>query len=335
MPRAPKKPPRRGSFEDKLARIGALADAPPQAALPELRRFLTDASGYLTGDAAAVTAKLGLRELIPDLAAAFSRLIAGSVGPSSTDKGCFGKKRVLEALLQLDADVPDVYLAGIRYEQREPSFPDFIDTASPIRSLSAHALFQIHHPGAVHEVTPLLMDAQPDVRTEAASALGSSGVDLAAPILHLKVLTGDREPDVLGACFKGLLRLAPPRYLPVVSRHLVGDDAAVAEAAALALGESRLREAFPILKDRIESGVDPTLDDSILLGIALLRSDEGNDYLFSLVGSAPERRAALALTALALHRHDPRITERARQWVATRGSRRLGQVLAEKFGAPT
>lgn len=315
------------SFDEKRARIKALAAAPTSAA-PELRRFLADKNGYLVGEAAHVASELGLRELVPDLAAAFGRLLDD---PVKSDKGCSGKNRIVEALLALEADEPDVYLAGIHHVQREPAFPEAIDTAAGLRGLCAHALFHIGHSRALTEVAPLLADPEPVTRAEAASALGGSGLDAAAALLHLKVLTGDGEPDVLGACYLGLLRQAPSRYLPVVSRALQKGAAGVAEAAALALGESRVPEALTVLQEALSAVGQGHLGESILLGIALSRSEEGNAFLLSLVERAPHGRAAAALSALALHRHDEALVERIRQILGARGSRELGRVFADRF----
>ncbi|MCC6558098.1 MAG: hypothetical protein IT372_34555 [Polyangiaceae bacterium] len=315
-------------FDAKLARVRALADLAPAAAAPELRRFLGDDAGYLVGEAAKITAAHELRDLIPDLSAAFTRLAAAG---AASDRGCQGKKRIVEALLALDARAHEVYLAGLRLVQREGSYGPPVDTASTLRGLCAHALVHVDYPDAVLEVAPLLMDPEPEARAEAAAALGSSGAELCGAILHVKVLAGDREPDVLGACYKGLLRLAPRRYLPVVTGAL--DSGEAVEAAAIALGESRLPEALPALRRALAIGAAGRSEDSVLLAIALLRSDEASSFLLDLVAHAPEGRAADALAALALHRHDERIAARAREAVSARGSKRLERALEERFGA--
>lgn len=318
---------RASSFDDKRARIAALASAPAAIAQAELRRFLGDKNGYLCGEAAAVVQELDLRDLIPDLTAAFERFLVDGV---TTDKGCFGKKKILEALLAFEADVPSVYLAGVRYFQPEPAFGKPIDAAVPVRTLSAHALVQIDHAAALLEIAPLLADPEPLVRAEAARALARSGLEPAAAVLHLKVLAGDAEPDVIEACLEGLLRLSPQRYLPVVAAVLRGDDEARAEAAALALGESRLREALPLLEEAL-GGAGPRGQQSVIMAIALLRSDEANARLLALVEKGPEKQAAAAIDALALHRHDPAVAERVRNIVAARGSSRLAEALRDRF----
>src|SRR5580704_5468396 len=152
-------------FDEKRARIVALASADPREALPELRRLLGDKAAYIAGEAAEVAAKLELRELVPDMTAAFQRQL---VDAKTSDKGCLGKTRILEALLALEAYTPEVYLAAVRHVQEEPAWPDKVDTAAPLRGLAAHALVQIDHRDALLVIAPLLADPEPVVRAEGA-----------------------------------------------------------------------------------------------------------------------------------------------------------------------
>lgn len=329
------------SFDDKRAHIRALASAPEATAVAELRVMLADKNGYLVGEAAEVVKRRELGALTPDLAAAFHRLCEGAEDPSPkargrgkdtlADKGCHGKNRIVEALLALDAVTPDVYLAGLRCEQPEPAFGAPIDTAAGLRGLCAHALFHINHPNALLEVAPLLFDPEPVPRAEAASAIGDSGEDAAAAVLHVKALAGDREPDVLGACYKGLLRLLPNRYLPFVASVLDERSPGDPEAAALALGESRLSGAFPLLRRALEGFFGSKHENEVLLAMGLLRSEEANTYLMGVVESGQDKRAESALNALALHRHDEKIKARLAAVVAKKG-RRFAALFAEKFG---
>jgi hypothetical protein len=66
------------------------------------------------------------------------------------------------------------------------------------------------------------------------------------------------------------------------------------EIAAIALGESRLPEALAALKDALNLASSKT-QDSILLGLALLRSEEANAFLIEVVEQASEARAAAAM----------------------------------------
>jgi hypothetical protein len=68
------------------------------------------------------------------------------------------------------------------------------------------------------------------------------------------------------------------------------------------------------------------------MAISLLRSDAAIDLLVSLVEKAPEDEASAAIGALALHRHDAKIADRARRAVEGRPSRRLREALVDQMG---
>ncbi|MDI1443408.1 hypothetical protein [Polyangium sp. 6x1] len=316
---------RKNTFDDKLARIRALAHAePPSASAPELGRFLADPTPFLVGEAAKVAADLELRVLVADLVAAFERLLGM---PAMADRGCHAKQKVLEALITLEADAWDTYRRGLRYVQMEVTVGPPVDTAGLVRGLSAHALVRTNFPRAALEVAPLLFDEMPEARVAAAEALRDTCEVVCAAVLHTRVIVGDAEPDVLGACYRGMLALEPRHYLPVVAAAL---DAGV-EAAALALGESRLPEALPVLKEAV-SRADEELAKTVLLGVALLRTDEALTYLLDLLAEAAEGRAIAVIQALSLHRHDTRLASRVGEIVSARKSRKLARVFAERFG---
>ena len=168
-------------------------------------------------------------------------------------------------------------------------------------------------------------------RSEAANTLGNTGLEGAAALLHLKALTGDDEADVLGACYRGLLKLFPERYLSFVGRVLSGKQPGDPEAAPPAPGESRVPEALAVLRGAPDGPGRGRLQESVLLGISLLRSEEAIALLVSQVETAPVEQAAAALSALALHRHDEQLHARVVRIVEARGARRLTQAFAERF----
>ncbi|AKT36855.1 hypothetical protein [Chondromyces crocatus] len=322
--------PRGASFDAKLARIRALEGEPAVVAAAELKRFLGEASGYLVGEAARVVAALELSALSGDVADAVLRFVAA---PAEADKGCFGKRAMVEALMALDASAPEAYLAGLRHVQKEPAYGGPVDTAPSLRGMCAHALVEMDFRWAALEIAPMLHDAEPVARVAAAEALARTGEVLCAAALHVKVLSGDAEPEVLGACYKGLLALDARRYVPLVAEALRQGE----ELAAIALGESRLPEALGVLEEAVAGaatgkGTGRFLE-GVMLGVALLRSDEGNAFLVRCVAEGSEAKAAAALGALALHRHDGRLVGHAREAVAQRGSAKLRGVLEEKLGA--
>ena len=166
----------------------------------------------------------------------------------------------------------------------------------------------------------LLVDREADARVGAVRALAWSGRPESVPLLRLKVLQEDPSVDVRGECFTALLAIAPGSSVDFVARNLDSPDAAVAEAAALALGESHLAAAVEALVTKW--GVHPreTLRSALVAALALARSDSAFDFLFSRIETANEKIAVEIISALALYRHDDRIRNRIAALVEQRRS---------------
>jgi hypothetical protein len=103
-----------------------------------------------------------------------------------------------------------------------------------------------------------------------------------------------------------------------------------AEGAAVALGESRLAEALPILRAWLEPARRRGLGRAALLAIASLRRDEAVDLLLSVARDEEPPTARDALAALASITRDAALYERARSAVAARPE--LREPLARAFG---
>src|SRR5262249_8095042 len=144
----------------------------------------------------------------------------------------------------------------------------------------------------------------------AALALGGLGTESAGLILRFKARTGDSDPDVFSECLCGLLAVDPKENLPIVTAFLDPGNTIVCEAAALALGKSRLPEAFDPLKNCLERSYSNEMRKPILLAIAILRRPNAIDYLVELVASESEPTALAALSALKIYKHDPQLRAR-------------------------
>jgi HEAT repeat protein len=184
-------------------------------------------------------------ELTPELVAAFDRFM---VKPETTDKRCAAKIEILKALCKLEYPSPAVFRRGIQHIQMEPTWGGSVDTAAEVRALGAMGLAQTNYPEALEEIVPLLLDPERDARIGAVRAVAASGLPGGVLLLRLKTLSGD-EPEVLGECFAALLRADPAKSLEFVAKFLDHREEAIAEAAALALGDSRLESAFAVLRD--------------------------------------------------------------------------------------
>ncbi|WP_204139766.1 HEAT repeat domain-containing protein [Halomicronema sp. CCY15110] len=96
------------------------------------------------------------------------------------------------------------------------------------------------------------------------------------------------------------------------------DPTSAAGVMALVLGESRLPEAFPVLRDWWQRTTHQELRQTGLLAIALLRREEAIQWLLQLLAAAPQREAAGALEALGLYQNDPTLWAQVRSRLASR-----------------
>jgi HEAT repeat protein len=280
------------SLEDKLAALGKLRnDAASPQAQKELAKYLGARISLLVAKAAKIAGDARLSDLIPQLIDAFGRFM---VHPETSDKGCAAKLEIARALLALEHTSPDVFLRAIRHVQMEPSWATSIDTAAGLRGTAALGLAQTGYHDTGVELVRLLADREREARIGAVRALAWWGGSEAELLLRYKALIGDEDAVVTSECFSGLLRLAPERSLDFVASYLDHEDEAIAEGAALALGESKLEAAFALLKNKIRSPIRR----AVLLAIAMLRKDEAIEYVASLAAEGnKDAEAALEMMA--------------------------------------
>ncbi len=319
------------SLEEKLAAIRAMRIGPPTATDQlELKRYLGDRSNLVVAAAAALVGERAMAELAGDLEAAFARFL---VDPVKTDKLCRAKIAIVQALETLEHLKREVFEKAARHVQLEPGWGPPTDTAAPLRG---HALFALARIGGSDYHSLLvdsLIDSEKDVRIAAAQALGYVGTEAAGLVLRLKVRLGDAEADVLSECLSGLLTIAPEENLELVCEFLDPLEPDRCEAAALALGKTRLPAAFEALRSCLERSHQSALREQILLAIAMMRLSAATDYLVDLVASESESLALAAISALKFHRYDPRLCERLAQAVKSTGKRVLELRLERDFPA--
>ena len=293
------------SLEDKLAALGELRKDPSSPeSRQELARALAARINLLAAKAAKIAGEARLQDLVTQLVDAFDRFL---VNPETTDKGCAAKTEIARALVALEHDSPDVFLRAIRHVQMEPTWtpPYRIDTAAVLRGTAALGLAQTGYQDTGSELVRLLADREREARVGAVRALAYWGGTEALLLLQYKAMIGDEDAGVTGECFSGLLHFAPQRSLDFVAGYLDDPDDAVAEAAALALGESKLDSAFAILKEKVR----PPIRRTVLLAIAMLRREEAIAYLVERIAAGDNE----ALAAMEMYRHDEAIQERIRR----------------------
>lgn len=330
-------PPRRDPLREKLSALAALAKQPPpgrdEPGYAErqslLRAALADKSSFAVAAAADLVHESDAA-LLPLLAPAFERFL---IEPAQSDKGCAAKTAIARALERVDTPDATVFLRGLTHVQPEPVFGGRQDTAVELRSVCALGAARLSPPGILNQLAELLADPERGARAAAARALGCTGQDGAAPLLRFKALCGDADPLVLSECLAALLQLERTAALPFLQRLLDPQDEPRADAAALALGQSRLPEAIPLLQQYAE--LPPRgRRRTALVALAMLREPAATAYLLTLVREAEPRQAVLAIEALGVHRYDAALHRRVAEAVTGRGAAVLSEALARAF-APT
>jgi HEAT repeat protein len=316
------------SVEDRLADLARLGKSPDSSeARAQLRNHLASKVSLVAATAADVVRRIEDHDSVPDLVAAFHRFM---IDPVKTDKGCVAKIAVVKALLAAESDEEEIYLAGIRHVQLEPTWGGRADTAAPLRALSALGLVQSGAPECMNELAVLLADAEADARIGAARALAHCG-PAGAPLLRFKMLSGDAEPAVLAECLNGLMMLSPSGSFAFVARFVDPSYPSVYEHAALALSESRLPEAFALLKEKWSSTFSREFRQALLLPIALTRSEAACEFVISVLESGELNLATAAISALSIYRGDPAIRQRAENVIAGPNKVQLLEALARAF----
>ncbi|HXU39536.1 MAG TPA: hypothetical protein VN937_24490 [Blastocatellia bacterium] len=296
------------SIEDKLAELATLGKEPdtPEAR-KQLRKHLAGKISLIVAKAAEIVAHLEDHEFTPDLIAAFHRFMKDA---AKTDKGCAAKTAIVKALLAADCDDEGLFRTGVRHVQHEPTWGGRSDTAAPLRALCGLGLVQIGSPDAMNELAALLADKEADARIGAAGALGHCG-PAAAPLLRLKVLTGDEEPAVIAECLNALMKVSPRESFEFVARFVDRSHESLYEPAALALAESRLPGVFELLQEKWTTTFDREFKQNLLLPIGLTRCEEARDFLISVLETGEVRLATAAINALSIYRDDASLLKRA------------------------
>ena len=273
-----------------------------------LSRIIGSKQGVVVAQAAQLVSEFEMHALIPDLAIAFERFM---IKPANSDPGCRAKQAIADALYRLEYREESLFLRGIRHVQREPVWGGQVDTAPQLRGTCALGLVRMNYPNVMIELTDLLADPEQEARIGAARAISYSENPLGVALLRFRIKVGD-TPAVLGECIAALLDLSAHDGLSLAATCLESgrkdsdprDAIETAEITALALGESRLPAALPLLRDWWKRTSHGDLRQTGLLAIATLRQDEALQFLRLILAEGAPQDARLALEALGLYQND-------------------------------
>lgn len=320
-------------IEQQLESLNALrsAGATDEATIT-LRKALNDRVNLVVAKAAATTALLNVSVLIPDLAAAFNRLLDKD---AQADPQCWGKNALAKALKDLGYDESQSFIRGLKHVQMEAVWGSRVDTAGTLRSICVLALLQcadLTRDDKLWHQMRALTDREATVRLEAARALEEMDGREAALLLRLKARMGDTEASVTGQALASLLAIEHQAAVAFVGEFLDSHNEELQAEAALALGASRDAAAIQALIDYWQK-LDGRPGGAILRGISASRQDVALDFLTKLVREGSEPEALAAIDALALHRDSAEIRARVTEAVKNRSESSLRDLLRLAFSA--
>jgi HEAT repeat protein len=311
-------------FEEHIAALDALRQQPHEARVAALRKELEHRNNFVVGKAANLVREFQLAQLIPELLVAFDRFFDD---PIKTDPQCWAKNAIGRALAAFEHQDAAVYLRGMRHIQLEPVWGGSSDSAATLRAECAVALVQCRSlPDAelLARLVDLFGDKEKSARAAAAQAIAQVGSLSSALLLRLKAIVGNDEPEVLGACYTGILRLEGPRAIPWIGGFLDSSDDPAAEAA-LAIAGTHSLAGFETLRARVAEEADPWFRSVLLSAIALTRQDAAMEFLFDQVRTE-SLQAEAAIEAILRAMPSAEITKRLEEVVA--GNQRLARVFA-------
>jgi HEAT repeat protein len=316
--------PGKRAFEEQIAALEALRHEPEQSRNDGLRKALKNRNNFIVGKAADLIRELSVSQLTPDLLAAYDRFFDD---PVKIDPQCWAKNALSRALAGFEEQDEAVFLRGMRHIQMEPVWGGQSDTAGTLRATCALALVQcrdLTEKTLLEHLVELLADSDKAVRVEVARAIEQIGSPSASLLLRLRAVLGSDEPEVLGACYGGVLRIEGARAIPWAARFLAAADDNAAEAA-LALAGTHSTEGFEALRESFAEAREPWWRSVLLSAIALTRQDVALELLLDLVRK-DGLDAEPAIEAVLRSMPSPVVVERLETLVA--GNPRLKRAFA-------
>lgn len=311
-------------FEEQLAALDALRQQPEDLRAEPLRKALAHRNNFIVAKAADLVSNFRMPQLIPDLLTAFDRFFDD---PVKTDPQCWAKNALSRALFALEHQEPNIYLRGMRHIQNEPVWGGQSDTAGTLRATCALALVQcrsLTDADLLAHLIELAGDKDKAVRTEAMRAIEQVGSPSASLLLRLRAILGADEPEVLGACYSGILRLEGAKAIPWIARFLATADDNAAEAA-LAIAGTHSLEGFETLRECLADAGDPWWRSVLLSAIALTRQDAALEFLLDEVRKE-SLNAETAIEAILRSMPSPETTKRLEKLTAD--NPRLARIFA-------
>lgn len=286
----------------------AKADQPPSIA--EILAALDHRNSLVVAAAGRVAKAHRLELTIPRVNAALDRFY------TAEDPQCRAKQSLLQALVDMDHASVDLCQRAVRHVQMEAVWGGRQDSAGPLRILGLSGLVNLGSQEVYALIADLLADPLAEVRAAAARVAGQVGGERPALLLRLRLHLGDAaEPANLGDYAAGYLACAGDGGVPLVAGFLDRADRLTAGPLVLALGESRLATALPVLTALLERRRSAVTDGDVLTAIALHRSEGAARCLLEILDGEDRTRARRAALELRLYRERSEVVEEVRRLV--------------------
>lgn len=271
--------------EEQVTALQELRTEPQEVQLKQLRAALGHRNNYIVAKAADLVAELQHFSLGGEVATAYERFFRDA---AKTDPQCWAKNALVKCLLTLDAGSADLFLRGLRFRQMEPVWGGQSDTAITLRSNCALAL-PLCTDVPDDRLLKWLVDAigenqsevEAPVRKAICEGIARTGSVAATLLLRLKAVSRKDSPEVLGACYAGVLSLEESEGIDFVAGFLDPEESGA--EAAFALSATRSLRAFEKLKEGFFATTDRWFREVLLTAMALTRLEEALDFLLEVI----------------------------------------------------
>ena len=315
-----------GTSDDKIdQQIADLQQVAEMESGEELERRLVKALANRHYRVVAAAAKICEERFVyaleKQLVEAFRRL---TNNPVKKDPNCIAKNALIRALTALDCSDVNFFLETLHYQQMEPVWGGSVDTAVDIRGSAAMGLANTGYHRAAMELAPMLMDPEVPVRRQVVQAIAVLRVDQAEPLLRLKAVSGDEEPEVMAEVLSTLIRMEPELSAPFVAAFMEDEDPVVVESAVLALGDATAVETLePLINHYEEISIQPEERRLLIRGIALHRHERAMSWLLEQLVESSQPIAVAIIETLAEFRHTDPVGRQIAAAVEERGEAKI------------
>ncbi len=325
--------PKAEPIEVQLIQLGGLRKATDlKARDAEIAKAIGSKTNLIAAKGAELARELRVCDLDTVLHKAFDRFMEK---PGTTDKGCYAKTAIAQAMYELEINDLDVFLRGIHHVQLEPVWGGSQDTAAELRGICALGLVRANYHDVMNELAELVVDPDPSARLNAVRAIGYSENDLVGtPMLRMKLLSGDKQPEVIVEAFASLMKLAPAKQVSFVARFLDKPDAEMREMALLALGQSRQTAAFDLLQSMYEREIRVDQRRAFVQPIALTRLPAAHQFLLHVIIDEPRDLAIAAIEAFKPFRSDSSLRAKIQKAVNDRDEQTVREAFDRVMSEP-